>query len=121
MIKEILYIFPCYYSIMPKTLSIAFSHVAQSGEVRKFSKDSQDTADSQIKSLNKILKNDNLPSTPSFETEITTSQVSPFSDRLMMYHIGLLYQVGKLYHGCGLETSMKADLLMAYEKVILKI
>lgn len=107
-------------NIMAKTLSIAFSQVAQSKEVREFLADSQDTANNQIQSLSKILQNDNLPSPSSFETEITTSHVAPFSDKLMLYHIGLLYQVGQVYHGVGLASSMRADLIMTYEKVILK-
>lgn len=107
-------------NIMAKTLSIAFGQVVQSKEVRKFLEDSQNTADNQIQTLSEILKNDNLPSPSSFETEITTSQVAPFSDKLMLYHIGLLFQVGQVYHGAGLASSMRADLVMTYEKVILK-
>lgn len=106
-------------NIMAKTLSIAFSQVAQSKEVRKFLEQSQNTANNQIQQLSKILQNDNLPSPSSLETEITTSQVAPFSDRLMMYHTGLLFQVGQVYHGAGLAVSMRADLVMVYEKVIL--
>ncbi|SET70516.1 Protein of unknown function [Natronincola peptidivorans] len=107
-------------NIMAKSLSIAFSQVVQDKEARKFLEDSQNTADNQIQLLNKILQNDNLPSPTSFETEITSSQVAPFSDKLMLYHIGLLYQVGQVYHGAGLASSMRADLVITYEKVILK-
>ncbi|MFT9495403.1 DUF3231 family protein [Anaerosolibacter sp.] len=107
-------------NIMAKTLSIAFGQVVQSKEVRKFLEDSQNTADDHIQLLSKILKNDNLPSPASFETEVTTSQVAPFSDKLMLYHIGLLYQVGQVYHGAGLASSMRADLVVTYERVILK-
>lgn len=107
-------------NIMAKTLSIAFSQVVQSQDIRKFIEDSINIADNQIQSLSKILKDDNLPSPASFETEITESKVAPFSDRLMMYHIGLLYQTGQVYHGTGLASSIRADLAMVYEKVILK-
>ncbi|MTI81830.1 MAG: DUF3231 family protein [Firmicutes bacterium] len=107
-------------NIMAKSLSIAFAQVVQSKEARIFLEDSQDTANNQIQMLNKILNNDNLPSPPSFETEITTSQVAPFSDKLMMYHIGFLFQVGQVYHGAGLASAMRTDLVMTYEKIILK-
>ncbi|MGE8205442.1 DUF3231 family protein [Heyndrickxia sp. NPDC080065] len=107
-------------SIMAKTLSIAFSQVAQSKEVRKFLTDSENTADGQIKALSKIMQADNLPVPKSWETEVTTSTESPFSDKLMLYHIGFLFQAAQNYHGAGLASAMRTDLVTAYEGTILK-
>jgi hypothetical protein len=107
-------------SIMAKTLSIAFSQVAQTKEVRKFLTDSQNTADGQIKTLSKIMQTDNLPVPKSWETEVTTSTDSPFSDKLMLYHIGFLFQAAQNYHGAGLASAMRTDLVTAYEGTILK-
>jgi Protein of unknown function (DUF3231) len=107
-------------SIMAKTLSIAFSQVAQTKEVRKFLMDSQNTADQQIKAFAKIMQADNLPVPKSWETEVTTSTDSPFSDKIMLYHIGFLYQAAQNYHGTGLASAMRTDLVAAYEGTILK-
>lgn len=107
-------------SIMAKTLSIAFSQVTETKEVRKFLEDSEKTADGQIKSFSKIMQSDNLPVPKSWETEVTTSTDSPFSDKLMLYHIGFLFQAAQLYHGAGLASAMRTDLVTAYEGVILK-
>ena len=107
-------------SIMAKTLSIAFSQVAQTKEVRKFLTDSEKTADQQIKAFSKIMQTDNLPVPKSWETEVTTSTDSPFSDKLMLYHIGFLFQAAQNYHGAGLASSMRTDLVAAYEGTILK-
>lgn len=107
-------------SIMAKTLSIAFSQVAQTKEVRKFLTDSQNTADDQIKTFSKIMQKDNLPVPTSWETEVTTSTDSPFSDKLMLYHIGFLYQAAQNYHGTGLASAMRTDLVTAYEGTIIK-
>ncbi|WLD92916.1 DUF3231 family protein [Alkalihalobacillus sp. AL-G] len=106
--------------IMAKTLSIGFSQVAQSKEVRKFLEDSEKTADGQIQSLSKIMNKDNLPVPKSWETEVTTSTDSPFSDKLMLYHIGFLYQAAQMYNGAGLASAMRTDLVTTYESVILK-
>ncbi|WP_062050342.1 DUF3231 family protein [Bacillus sp. JCM 19034] len=106
--------------ILEKTLSIAFSQVAQSKEVREFLKSSQKTSDNQIQALSNILKKDNLPVPMSWESEITTSQDSPLSDKLMLYHIGFLMQTAQAYHGVGLASAMRADLVVTYEKTILK-
>jgi len=107
-------------SIVGKALCIGFSQVAQSAEVRKFMTKSQTTANQHISTFSKILKEDNLPTPRSMETEVTTSSESPFSDKLMMYHIGFLAQVAQAYHGTGLAAAMRSDLVAAYETIILK-
>ncbi|MFD2043490.1 DUF3231 family protein [Ornithinibacillus salinisoli] len=106
--------------IMEKTLAIAFSQVAQSKEVRKFLKSLQKTSDNQIQTLGGILHQDNLPVPMSWESEVTISQESPFSDKLMLYHIGFLLQSSQAYHGAGLASSMRTDLIVTYEQTILK-
>ena len=47
------------------------------------------------------MQTDNLPVPKSWETEVTTSTDSPFSDKLMLYHIGFLFQAAQNYHGAG--------------------
>ncbi len=106
--------------ILGKAISIGFSQVTQSAEVRNFMKSSQKTSDDQIQSLGQILHQDNLPIPMSWESEITESQESPFSDKLMLYHIGFLLQTAQAYHGTGLASAMRTDLVMTYEKIILK-
>ncbi|WP_258871411.1 DUF3231 family protein, partial [Halobacillus trueperi] len=78
--------------ILEKSLSIGFSQVAQSKEVRKFLESMQNESNKQIQSLGNILKGDNLPVPMSWESEVTSSQDSPFSDKLMLYHMGFLLQ-----------------------------
>ncbi|MET3698100.1 uncharacterized protein DUF3231 [Bacillus oleivorans] len=107
-------------SIMAKTLSIAFSQVTQTKEVRKFLEDSEKTSDGQIQALAKIMHKDNLPVPKSWETEVTTSTDSPFSDKLMLYHIGFLFQAAQAYHGTGLASAMRTDLVTTYESTILQ-
>ncbi len=107
-------------SIMAKALSIGFSQVTESKEVRKFFEQSEKTADENIQALSKIMHKDNLPVPMSWESEITTSKDSPFSDKLMLYHIGFLSQTAQVYHGTGLAAAMRTDLGIVYEKAILK-
>lgn len=107
-------------SIMAKTLSIAFSQVTQTKKVRKFLEDAEKTVDLQIKAFSKIMQTDNLPVPKSWETEITTSTDSPFSDKLIMYHTGFLFQAAQAYHGAGLASAMRTDLVATYESTILQ-
>lgn len=107
-------------SVMAKTLSIAFSQVTQTKEVREFLTDSEKTADQQIQAFAKIMMADNLPVPKSWETEVTTSTNAPFSDKLMLYHTGFLFQTAQAYHGTGLAAAMRTDLVTTYERIILK-
>ncbi|WHY67773.1 DUF3231 family protein [Neobacillus sp. SuZ13] len=107
-------------SIMAKTLSIGFSQVTESEEIRKFFEELETKADENIQALSKILHKDNLPVPMSWESEVTTSKDSPFSDRLMLYHMGFLAQTAQVYYGTGLAGAMRTDLAVVYEKTILK-
>ena len=82
--------------------------------------DAEKVADQQIKDFSKIMQTDNLPVPKSWETEVTTSTDSPFSDKLMLYHIGFLFQVAQAYHGAGLAAAMRTDLVATYEGTILQ-
>ncbi|MCM3602982.1 DUF3231 family protein [Robertmurraya korlensis] len=107
-------------SIMAKALSIGFSQVTGSKEIRKFFEDLEKAADGNIQSLSNILHKDNLPVPMSWESEVTMSTDSPFSDKLMLYHMGFLAQTAQVYYGTGLATAMRTDLGGVYEKAILK-
>ncbi|MGG1679671.1 DUF3231 family protein [Neobacillus sp. NRS-1170] len=107
-------------SIMAKTLSIGFSQVTKSEEIRKFFEELEKKADENIQALSKIMHKDNLPVPMSWESEVTTSKDSPFSDKLMLYHMGFLAQTAQVYYGTGLAGAMRTDLAVVYEKTILK-
>ncbi|MED4225947.1 DUF3231 family protein [Neobacillus cucumis] len=107
-------------SIVAKTLSIGFSQVAESEEIRTFFEEIGKKADENIQALASILHKDNLPVPMSWESEVTTSQDPPFSDKLMLYHMGFLGQTAQVYYGTGLAGAMRTDLAVVYEKSILK-
>src|SRR5690606_41056838 len=66
-----------------------FSKVTGSKDIRKFFEELEEAADENLQALSKILHEDNLPVPKSLETEVTTSKDSPFSDKLMLYQIGI--------------------------------
>lgn len=57
----------------------------------------------------------------SYEDQITNSTVSPFSDRLIMFHAGLLHQSALAYYGAGMAVSMRTDIAAQYEKIIIEV
>lgn len=100
-----------------QSLSLAFSQVAECEEVRNFMLKNVKLAKTDAESFDSILQQDNLPIPEKWETEITESTVSPFSDKLIMYHAGFLVHAALSYYGASLGSSFRSDLLLNYSRV----
>jgi hypothetical protein len=73
---------------LAKTSSLAFSQVAESKEVRALFMETANRADQHMRDLSALMHQDDLPTPRTFDADILDSTVSPFSDKLMMFHIG---------------------------------
>ncbi len=100
-----------------KSLSLAFSQVAESEDVRDFMIKNMKLAGKDAESFNDILIQDNLPIPDKWDAEITDSTVSPFSDKLIMFHSGFLINAALTYYGASLGSSFRSDILLNYSKV----
>ncbi|MFC0215142.1 DUF3231 family protein [Paenibacillus chartarius] len=100
-----------------RSLSLAFSQVAESEEVRKFMLKNVKLAGKDAESLNAILQQDNLPTPRSWDSDITDSTVGPFSDKLMMFHAALLVNAALSYYGAALGSSLRSDIILNYKGV----
>lgn len=100
-----------------KTLSIAFSQVAKLEEVRNFMLKNVKLAGKDAASFDAILQQDDLPIPEKWDAEITNSTVSPFSDKLIMFHAAFLVNSALTYYGASLGASYRSDILLNYSKV----
>jgi hypothetical protein len=107
-------------SIMCKTLVLGFSQVAKSKQVREHMSRIADVKSNHIEIFRSILLEDELPSPPSWDSDVTNSTVAPFSDKLMMFHAGQLISFAIAYYGTALSASMRRDLGTKYTQVIAK-
>lgn len=99
-------------------LEIGFSQVSQSEQIRKYFQRGATLCHDQFKILSTLLSEDNLPSPRTWESEVTNSTVSPFSDKLMLYHIVTMVSVSAGYYGAGLAVSQRRDLAEKYIRLI---
>jgi hypothetical protein len=106
-------------SIITKAIIIGFSQVADSKEVRKFLSSGVLIKQKHIDLFHQVLSKDNLPAPPIWDSEVTDSTVPPFSDKLMLFLTGFLYNTAISYYGAGLGATMRSDLILYYEKFIL--
>nr|WP_245628166.1 DUF3231 family protein [Shouchella shacheensis] len=61
-----------------------------------------------------VLSEDDLSAPVSWDSEVTTSTVAPFSDKLMMFLTTSLIAIGMGYYGTSMSTTMRRDILVHY-------
>ncbi|MCU9612667.1 DUF3231 family protein [Caldibacillus lycopersici] len=62
------------------------------------------------------MKEDNLPVPEKWDAEITDSIISPFSDKLMMFHAAFLVNAALSYYGAALDQVFVLILLSIIKK-----
>jgi hypothetical protein len=100
-----------------RSLSLAFSQVAVREDVRQFMLKNVKLAGKDADSFDAILQEDHLPIPNKWDDDITDSTVSPFSDKLIMFHAGFLVNAALTYYGASLGSSYRSDIILNYSKV----
>ncbi|MDN3018916.1 DUF3231 family protein [Paenibacillus sp. BSR1-1] len=100
-----------------RSLSLAFSQVAKTEDVRDFMVKNVKLAGKDAESFSNILKQDHLPTPENWDAEIMESTVSPFSDKLLMFHAAFLVNAALSYYGAGIGSSLRSDIILNYTKV----
>lgn len=96
---------------------MAFSQVAELEEVRNFMLKNVKLAGKDAESLDAILQQENLPIPERWDAEVTDSTVSPFSDKLMMFHAAFLVNTALSYYGAAIGASLRSDIILNYKNV----
>ncbi|TDL66371.1 DUF3231 family protein [Rhodococcus qingshengii] len=99
------------------SLSLAFGQVAVREDVRNFMLKNVKLAGKDAESFDAILQQDHLPIPEKWDEEIKDSTVSPFSDKLIMFHAGFLVNAALTYYGASLGSSYRSDIIVNYSKV----
>ncbi|MBM7621241.1 hypothetical protein JOC95_003114 [Bacillus tianshenii] len=99
-------------------MELGFAQVAQSKEVREYMVRARKVCQKHFDILSTMLKEDNLHVPKILETEVTDSTVSPFSDKLMLFHISTLLSSAIGYYGEALSVSQRRDLAAGYARMI---
>ena len=102
-------------------LLTAFIQVAGDEQVKRFLQKGKELAQKQIKFLNETMIDDDLLGNIMVNSEVSTSTVSPFSDKLMMFIVTALNAQGAAFVGNSMATSSRADLIAAYDKFMHEI
>lgn len=91
-------------------LKVAFTQVVSSDKIRKFINRGIDISNKHIEIFGTIFREEKLNSPPSWQSYVTNSTTSPFSDKLMMNMVQLSTQIAIAFYGTSLSVSTRRDI-----------
>lgn len=104
-----------------RTISLAFSQVTERQEVREFMLKNVKLAGKDADSFDAILQQDDLSAPQRWDDEITDARVSPFSDKLMMFHVAFMVNAALSYYGAAMGSSLRSDIVLNYKQVFNRV
>jgi hypothetical protein len=106
-------------SNIAKGCFLAFEQACKDKDVKELFGKCVSRANKHIGIFSNLLLKENLHSPCPLELEITTSTVSPFSDKLLLFHTDFLFAAAISYYGAASVAVMRADLALLCEKAIM--
>ncbi|HHV64700.1 MAG TPA: DUF3231 family protein [Peptococcaceae bacterium] len=104
-----------------KTLKVGFAQVIKTEKLKKHLNRGIKMADKQLKVLGSILKKERLPEPTSMDFWVTNSKESPYSERLMMFHVTITLAYIVSYYGLGLTNSLRKDVILSFSRLMLEV
>lgn len=96
--------------VLAKTMFMIFSQIAKDPKVQKYCRRGKNIAGKRVERFQSFNTAENLPFLATFESEITESTISPFSDRLIMFEVLSLAQIAIARYGNALSFVVRRDL-----------
>lgn len=103
---------------LANVLCMGFSQAASSKEVTKFIIKSRDKMSKHIEAFGNKLNESHLKIPMTWNDTVTTSTTSPFSDKLILFHINAVLATSLADYGIALGASMRRDLGAMYASKI---
>lgn len=91
-----------------------FGQVAKSKDVRGYMKRGKEVAKKQIEIFSKYLHDNDLPAPSSCDELVEVTTESPFSDKLMLFHVSLMTASGIGNYGTAISGTLRRDIAAEY-------
>lgn len=119
---EITHIFAIKYAnLVGRAITTAFGQVSKNKKVSDYFFEGEKIATQYIYELNGLLTNEGIPIPSSSDSFVTSSVVSPFSEKLMMNHLAVLSTSAISSLGMAMADTMRSDLEAKYIKYVAEI
>ncbi|MDQ0242691.1 hypothetical protein J2S09_000227 [Bacillus fengqiuensis] len=99
---------------LTQAIAIGFSQAATSKDVTKFIMKCRDVMSKHMSTLGHKLRESHLKVPMTWNDAVTDSITSPFSEKLLMFHMNAILAVSLGDYGASLAGSMRKDLGMMY-------
>ena len=104
-----------------QALLLAFAQTAQSEKIRKYMVRGKDIARKHGEVFTGLLSREDINTPNTLGNAVTDSTTSPFTDRLMLYHVIFLNSIGLNNYGRALGTVTRKDVLTDYSRLMAEI
>lgn len=99
-----------------------FSQVAKSKDVKEYLLRGIKIAEKHVKIFSSILEESKVPTPMGSDSMVTDSnQVSPFSDKLMIFHVTGMIGLGIGFYGLSITTNVRRDIATNYTRLSAEI
>jgi spore coat protein CotF len=99
--------------LLERPIVLGFSQVVQSQKIQDLFSKAKQVLDKNVQRWSKILRDEYLPLPVSVADEITDSSESPFSDKLMLFHVLTIFGYGLTGYGIAIASCTRADIVTA--------
>jgi hypothetical protein len=113
-------IFSLRGAILTKTFLMVFSQISKDPELQKYCRIGKDLVGKRVEKIQSLNTAENLPFQATYETEVTDSTNSPFSDRLIMFEAIALAHIAIARYGNALSSVVRRDLSTMFAKFIVE-
>ncbi len=119
---EITHIFSIIFAnLIGRAVTTAFGQVSKDKEISAYFFEGKNIATKYIYELTGILTDEGIPIPSSSDSFVTSSLVSPFSEKLMMSHLAVLSSSALSSFGIAMANTMRSDLEGKYIKYTAQI
>lgn len=108
-------------NVTSKALILGFSQVARMEKVRELFMRGKDMTHRAVEQYMNKLHDANLPSPPFLDHLVTTSTISPFSDKLMLFHKVDMFSMKIRAFGNSVAVNGRHDLGFMYTRALMNI
>lgn len=104
-----------------RALKLGFAQVVKSEKIRDYLIKGLHMADKQLDILVSFLHKEDLPGPEILDFRVTDSIDSPYSDRLMLYHVTVMIGYIAQSYGHGITNTARQDIGSAFTRLMIEI
>ncbi|OIJ15204.1 hypothetical protein BKP35_04985 [Anaerobacillus arseniciselenatis] len=104
-----------------RALMTGFAQVAKSKKVRNYCLKGKEIANKHVQVFTTLLTDDDITSPMPWDLEVTDSTVSPFSDKLIMFHSSLIIASSISNYATATAASLRTDIQASYVRLTTEV